>query len=560
MNGVRLDRPARWMARGASAALVLLLSLLFATCGGGQTTQPPPPPLVPFFLQGIPLKPLMTAGSSFPGAITAMPLVGSSWQGVIAVTMSGLPSGLTANPASFSVDTTKSNGNVAVTYTATSSLPTGVYPFAVTGTSGSVSYSITITVGVVLPPPPATPLQTNVVYSFSGVPDGGDPGGALISDSAGNLYGTTALGGAYGPGEVFELSFSNGAWQKTVLHSFGNGTDGSEPVGALVFDASGNLYGVTALGGTGACSGGCGTVYELTPAGSGWQETVLHSFTGADGEEPVAGLILDKAGNLYGTTRYGGDITNTHCGGGGCGTVFTLTRSGNARVYSVIHIFEYSPDGAYPESEMIFDPQGNLYGTTSGGGNQKCREATLYSVGPECGIVFKMTLSGGVWQETVVYSFQASYEGAGPSGLVLDRAGNLYGVTTYGGFDTPLFGPCGNFFELTPTGSGWNLTELYYFVCGDLGEQPLTLISDQAGNFYGVASGGPPGCNADFGCGMIFRLSQTGQGWVETAYYDFPGGDAGWWPKSVTLSGGNLYGTTAQGGASNYGVIFEISP
>jgi uncharacterized repeat protein (TIGR03803 family) len=568
MDGERLHRSARWIARGTSAALVPLLSLTFATCGGGQTTQPPPPPGAQFIVEAVPLTPLMTPGSSFSTTIIAIPLIGGSWNGVIAVTMSGLPSGLTANPQSFSVDTTKGNGNVPVTFSAAVSLSTGVYPFTVTGTSGSISYSITMAVGVVEPPPQATPLPAKVLYSFSGQQDGGGPGGALVSDSAGNLYGTTDQGGAYGPGTVFELSFSNGAWQETVLHSFGNGTDGAGPLGSLVFDASGNLYGATRLGGTGACSEGCGTVYELTPLGSGWQETVLHNFTGgADGFNPAAGVVLDNAGNLYGTTEYGGAVLgNAYCSTVGCGTVFTLKTSGNGWAYSVIHSFQGPPDGNDPGGGggggLIFDQQGNLYGTTYSGGNVNCPEGNPYSGGGGCGIVFEMTSSGSAWQETVLHSFQATYDGLRPSGLVLDSGGNLFG-TTYGGFSDPLCNnddSCGNFFELTPTGNGWALNELYYFWGSNLGYQPSGLVRDQAGNFYGVASGGPPGCDFNLGCGTVFQLSKTGQGWVESANYEFPGGAAGWWPRSVTLSGGNLYGTTVQGGGSNYGVIFEISP
>ena len=497
----------------------------------------------------------MTPGSSFAASIGAMPLVGSTFQGTIAVSISGLPSGLTVTPSSFSASPAN-YGWFPVTIAADASLPIGVYPFTVTGTSGSMNYSLKMAVGLVQPPPQPTSLQSRVIYSFTGQLDGGGPSGALIADGAGNLYGIAFEGGAYGPGVVFELSFSNGAWQETVLHNFGNGNDGQGPVGDLIFDASGNLYGVTRSGGT----AGYGTVYELTPTGSGWQETVLHNFAGwADGVNSATGVVFDKPGNLYGTTEYGGDVGSKYCPNG-CGTVFTLTHNGNAWNYSVIHNFEYYPDGNDPGGStvsgngLVFDGQGNLYGTTYNGGSLTCPQPTPYSGGQGCGVVFKMTQSGGVWQYSVLHTFEANYDGLGPSGLLIDPSGNLY-LTSYGGFSTQQCATCGNLFELTPSGT---LTELYYFWGDNLGYSPSGLVRDQAGNFYGVASGGPYSCEQGVGCGTVFRLSQTGQNWEGGAFYDFPGGAAGWIPWSVTVVGNKLYGTTQQGGGSNYGVVFEI--
>lgn len=562
---------------GALPTLALLLCLV--ACGGGGGTKPPQQQIPAFFLQAPgTLRPLVTAGSSLSYAIGAS-AAGISAPGVIAVTMSGMPSGLTVNPDSFSMNTANNVWSMPVTIAASSSVPPGDYPITVTGTNQGGSNSITVTVGVVEPTPPPTPLQASLVYSFSGASDGGAASGPLISDNAGNLYGVTYEGGTYElGGTVFELSFSNGTWQKTVLYSFDDG----QPLGALVFDGAGNLYGVTAVSSNlcnpNGCSGSSlGTVYELTPTGSGWQRTVLHTFGGYpnDGEAPGAGLVMDKAGNLFGTTTEGGDYTIADCQNAGCGTVFTLTRSGNDWAYSMIHKFEFS-DGASPRSELVVDSLGNLYGTASIGGDKNCPWVQRFTIGvesgPECGTVFEMTLSGGVWQESTLYTFHASYEGAGPQGLVLDSAGNLYGVTTFGGFDTTLCAQCGNFFKLTPTGSGWTLTQLYDFLGGDDGLQPFAnLVRDQAGNIYGLTpNGGPPSCgdasNGYYGCGTVVRLSQTGgtgqtgQGWVGTAYYDFPGGAAGWIPYSLTLSGGHLYGTTQQGGSPGNGVIFEISP
>ena len=519
----------------------------------------------------------MTVGGSIPYGIGATPPTVTAHPGMIAVIISGMPSGLTVNPDSFSLDPNSNTGQT-VTITAANSLLPGVYLITVTGTNQSGGNSITVTVGVMEPTPPPTPMQANVIYSFSGASDGGAASGPLISDNAGNLYGVTYEGGTYElGGTVFELSFSNGTWQKTVLYSFDDG----QPLGALVFDDTGNLYGVTGETGNlcnpNGCSGASkGTVYELTPTGSGRQRTVLHTFGGSpDGEQPDAGLVMDKAGNLYGTTEYGGDSSKLDCGGGGCGTVFTLQRSGNGWVYTVIHTFEYS-DGASPRSELIIDQQGNLYGTAFTGGDNNCpwvqRSAVGIESGPECGTVFKLSLSGSMWQESTIHTFHASYEGAGPTGLLLDSAGNLYGFTTFGGFDTLLCAQCGNFFKLTPAGSGWTLTPLYYFLGGDDGLQPFAnLVRDQAGNIYGLTpNGGPPNCGDSssgyYGCGAVVRLSQTGglgqtgQGFAETGYYDFPGGPAGWVPWSLTLRSGHLYGTAQQGALPGSGVIFEISP
>jgi hypothetical protein len=575
MNRVRIGTLARWTAWSFSAAFVALLLLTFAACGGGGVTQQQQGSSYPFLLQAPgTLRPLVTVGSSLSYAISASPGSAGSPPGVIAVTMSGIPSGLTVAPDSFSMDTANNVWSMPVTITASSSLQPGTYPITVTGTNPSGSYSITITVGIVEQTQPPASLHANVMYSFGGSPDASSAAGPLISDNVGNLYGVTPDGGTYElGGTVFELSFSNGTWQKTVLYSFDDG----QPMGVLVFDGTGNLYGVTGETGNlcnpNGCSGSSlGTVYELTDTGSGWQRTVLHTFSGSpDGEQPGAGLVMDKAGNLYGTTMYGGDY-NAACGGG-CGTVFTLQRSGSAWAYSVIHKFGYS-DGSSPQSQLIFDPQGNLYGTAFLGGDTNCPWFLRFSVGvlsgPACGTVFQMTLSGGVWQESTIHTFRTSAEGAGPTGLVLDSAGNLYGFTTFGGFDTSQCAQCGNFFKLTPSGSGWTLTQLYDFLGDDDGMQPFNnLVSDQAGNVYGVTpNGGPPNCGDSsigyYGCGSVVRLSQigglgqTGQGWVATAYYDFPGGAVGSLPSSLTLVGGHLYVTT-QGG-SPAGLIFEMSP
>ena len=213
-----------------------------------------------------------------------------------------------------------------------------------------------------------------VLHSF--INDGMDGGipeaGPLIFDAAGNLYGTTFTGGAYGSGTVFELTpAAGGTWTEKVLYSFNpfNGADGAAPYDGLIFDAAGNLYGTTEVGGTGGCGGySCGTVSELTPAAGGtWTEKVLYRFQGgADGAVPVGGLIFDATGNLYGTACQGGA---GGCGGYGCGSVFELTpAAGGTWTENVLHSFSDTPDGAGPEGGLVLDSAGNLYGTTDGGG------------------------------------------------------------------------------------------------------------------------------------------------------------------------------------------------
>lgn len=237
------------------------------------------------------------------------------------------------------------------------------------------------------------------VFKFNGK-DGNDPQGNLILDASGNLYGTTAGGGdcnqQYGCGTVFELSpKSGGGWKETLLHNF-NGNDGEIPYAGLIFDAVGTLYGTTFAGGTGTCSdgsgfSGCGTVFELTPkTGGGWTETVLYSFKGKDGDGsyPTAGVVIDAAGNLYGTTEYGGGVSNTYCVNG-CGSVFKLTpKSDGSWTETVLHSFSNNgEDGTFPLGGVILDSAGNLYGTTYLGGNGGCGPRNSR---PGCGIVFEI--------------------------------------------------------------------------------------------------------------------------------------------------------------------------
>ena len=415
----------------------------------------------------------------------------------------------------------------------------------------------------------STRAQTheNVLYSFcaqTNCIDGFDPAASLISDAAGNLYGTTYQGGANncgfpynGCGTVFELTpTAGGGWTEEVLHTFSNGADGATPEAALIFDAAGNLYGTTQYGG----AHGGGTAFELTPtAGGGWTEQVLYSFCSqtncTDGAYPPAGLIFDAAGNLYGTTWYGGTNSGPYCPQG-CGTVFELTpAAGGAWTEKVLYSFcsqTNCADGDDPVAGVRFDQAGNLYGTTYQGGSYPCEPS-------DCGTVFELTpAAGGGWTEQVLYTFGCC-SGVGPvGGLIFDAAGNLYGALFYGG---TYYG--GAVFELTPqAGGSWALTVLHSFGNGADGDDPDTDLIFDAGNLYGTTSkGGTYPCNSGYSCGTVFELTPNGSGgWTEQVLHSFGNGADGAFPVAgLIVAAGNLYGTTAQGGTSGGGTVFELT-
>jgi uncharacterized repeat protein (TIGR03803 family) len=323
-----------------------------------------------------------------------------------------------------------------------------------------------------------------VLHSFGHGKDGQLPECNLIFDAAGNLYGTTVGGGAHGGGIVFELlPQTNGSWTETVLHNFGaSPAGGFNPHAGLIFDPSGNLYGTTNGGG----SHGTGMVFELMPKpGGGWTEKLLHSFTanGKDGFPPYAGLILDAAGNLYGTTQAGGLYDY--------GTVFELTPTVQGGwSEKILHNFNQNgTDGIDVFSGLVFDAAGNLYGTTAAGG----------SFG--YGIVFELTpATGGAWNETVLHSFDLTDGATSWSGLIFDAVGNLYGSSVGGGPHNN-----GTVFKLIPsTGGGWTEQVLYSFDAQQGINGPYDgLILDSTGNLYGTAeNGGPNGAY-----GTVFEIT-----------------------------------------------------
>lgn len=365
----------------------------------------------------------------------------------------------------------------------------------------------------------------SVLYNFSFLGDSGSfPIGRLVRDNDGDLYGTTVDGGQMKPpghGVVFKLDPHG---NETVLYAFTGGADGRWPFGGLIRDDEGNLYGTTLAGGViSATCGGCGVVFKLAPNG---EETVLHAFTGgADGGNPAGNLARDGDGNLYGVT-----------GGGqfGSGTVFRLDPQGNK---TVLYAFTGGADGGSPNGDLVRDDAGNLYGTTADGGitSTTCILVT-------CGLVFELDAWG---HERVLYAFTGGADGGNPNiGLVRDDMGNLYGSTSDGG-------PSGNgvIFEVDPWG---HERVLYAFTGGADGYSPFG-ITMQWGNIYGTSSGGT------LGNGTVFKVDPWG---TETILHTFDGSDGtpfqlGFAP--LLLSENVLYGAASFGGTDGGGgTVFSL--
>jgi uncharacterized repeat protein (TIGR03803 family) len=381
-----------------------------------------------------------------------------------------------------------------------------------------------------------------VLHAFTSKGDGQYPSAGVLRDSEGNLYGVTYEGGAFGFGTIFEVNTSG---KETVLHSF-RGGDGAYPNSALICDEVGNLYGTTygSIPNYGRCLFGCGTVFRLDRAG---KLTVLYAFSGgSDGGNPTptAGLIRDEEGNLYGTTNGGGDLGCTGSGYG-CGVVFKLDQSGKETVLFAFNDY----DGAQPAGGLIQDQAGNFYGVTAYGGKFFW------------GTVFKLDTAG---KETILYSFSNKADGGIPSGtLVPDGKGNLYGTTQSGG-TACLPGGCGTVFKLTKSN---NESVVYSFPGGEYGVEPEgNLLRGTGGDLYGTTQLGGSGCFPG-GCGIVFRVDTTGN---ETVLYRFTGKDDGMVPNGglVMDKSGNLFGTTSYGGDlscginpyGGCGVVFKITP
>ena len=364
--------------------------------------------------------------------------------------------------------------------------------------------------------------------------------------------------------------WSPGAWAASkykTLYNFTGGKDGSQPWAGVIFDQAGNLYGTTWHGGNQGIycldPSGCGVVFKLAPNSDGsWTESVLYNFCSltncSDGSRPFAGLVFDQGGNLYGTTVNGGAYDD--------GMVFELSpKADGVWTETVLYTFSGSADGAGPVAGLTFDTAGNLYSTTAYGGNLSCD--------PDygCGVVFKlMPNQQGSWTESVLYTFRTltnCSDGEWPhGGLIFDQKGNLYGTTSQGGANVHGVGAFGTLFKLTPSLDGnWAETVLYNFCslnsCQD-GLAPFGgVIFGQGGNLYGTTlDGGNAGCGA--GCGVVFKLAPTPKGgWKETVrhyFLDRPGAEP--YAGLMLDASGNLFGTTFGDLKATFGSVFEITP
>ena len=417
----------------------------------------------------------------------------------------------------------------------------------------------------------AAPVQAanfQNLHVFTGDPDGASPDAPLIAGPNGTLYGTTSAGGG-GPcfnaldvpgcGTVFALTppaHGSIVWTETILYSFTNQADGYSPVAGLVSDSAGNLYGTTQVGGNGSgpdCGvDACGTVFRLTPPAKGqtaWIKTTIYDFQdGADGAQPAARLVMDQAGALLGTTVLGGpDATCS------CGTVFRLTAPQGGPVggkaawtETTLHAFERLKDGINPENAVLAGPNGSYFGVTSLGGGD---DADCFSLG--CGTVFALLPPTGgqkAWHEHVIHRFRRNKDGAFPLGdLVADDAGDLFGTTSLGG-GAPING--GTVFMLSPPQNGatlWSETVLHAFGFGHDADVPEAgVIFGQGGALYGTTI---QGGKAHSG-GAIFSLVPPSGGtgaWTERLLYDFPQKRAGGQPMASLLLGPHhtYYGTSS---------------
>ncbi len=405
---------------------------------------------------------------------------------------------------------------------------------------------------------PAKATETTL-YSFTGGTDGATPQSRLIVDAKGALYGTTWSGGTSfqglaGSGTVFKLTppaSGTGPWTETVLHAFpASYSDGVAPVGALILDASGALYGATSEGGLPGT--GHGTVFKLTPPSSGagpWTETILYSFNGPNEDGPGGGLIFDAQGALYGVTELGG-TGNCNPGGGGCGTVYKLAPPSSGTgpwKKTVLYSFKNQADGHNLRGELVFNSYGALYGVTAGGGPSSMSGGTVFKLTPPA--------SGkGNWTKTLLNAFNDQKNGMDPVGpLIFDAKGALYGSTLAGG---P--GSGGVVYKLTPRTSGpWGDHVLYTGL--PLNTPYAPLILDAQGDLYGTSQTGS----------NIFKLApplSAGTAWTETTLHTFSDtftcikNSDGCGPMAgLTVDAkGVFYGTTAAGGSTNNGVVFKL--
>jgi uncharacterized repeat protein (TIGR03803 family) len=386
-----------------------------------------------------------------------------------------------------------------------------------------------------------------VLYSFGPPPDGANSSSALIEDASGNLYGTTSFGGnSTGRGIVFRLTPSQQGYTEAILHSFSANSDGGNPNAGVIADSSGILYGTAYLGGPNSN----GSVYDLTSSGSTYTETTLYAFQGGtDGMNPQGALIRNGAGDLFGTTIYGG--------GKGLGNVFELKRSGTTYTKRTLYSFKGGTDGALPRVKLLAGPSKTLFGTTLNGGTTGCA-VSGYS---GCGIVFELAPSGGRrYKETVIYRFQGGKDGANPyADLIADSSGVLYGTTGNGG-GTGCGGPgCGVAYKLVPNASGYTESVIWRFRGGNDGQAPSAgLLAGANGALYGTTLFG-----GTTGNGTVFVLTPSGARYRHTVLHSFAGApNDGANPTADLIFGakGALFSTTYGGGTYGNGTVFKLIP
>jgi uncharacterized repeat protein (TIGR03803 family) len=390
-----------------------------------------------------------------------------------------------------------------------------------------------LALAILLPASPSgAASKYKILHAFGKGKDGGGIFAGVTFDGGGNLYGTTWGGGAYGEGTVFELtSGSSGKWSERILHSFCQGgyhcVDGSLPASTPAFDPAGNFYGTSNI-----------ASFELSPdqeAGTGWSFSVIYENAGS------SSFTIDGAGNLYGAGNAFGQG----------GSVWELTPGSSGWGLKELHIFcswHHCDDGMGAPAPPVFDAAGNLYGTTKEGGVHNA------------GVAFELEYTAGAWKEYVLHSFPA-FQGDGYTiyaGVVLDAKGNVYGTTFQGGMGNNN----GTVFELSQQKDGrWKETILYDFNNADQdgGSPRGGLVLDKAGNLYGTTTaGGDPSCL----CGVVFKMMPGSNGkWKYKVLHRFTGKD-GYDPEAgvVLDDKGNLYGTTSEGGPGGYGVVYEITP
>jgi len=406
--------------------------------------------------------------------------------------------------------------------------------------------------------------NATVLHVFTGRPDGAAPMAGLLADRAGNLYGTTMEGGTHQAGTVFMLkppARGKTFWTETVLHSFAAAEGGDTPDAPLISDSAGHLFGTTTRGG----AHNAGTVFELAPpaaGGTAWTVKVLYAFQTANPPLNQAPLAQDASGNLYfAASPNGASCLN------GCGVVIKLTKpAGGTGFWKAATIYRFSDGtktGSYPQGGVVVDKAGNVYGTTQIGGG--------FGNPFGYGVVFALTPPTGgqaMWNETVLYRFQGGQDGAAPSaGLILGAAGNLYGTTAAGGggpCTISIFTGCGTVFRLTPPAAAqaaWTETVLHRFTGHDGANPQAGLTFDTAGNLYGTTMAG--GASKTSTVFTLTRPASRDGLWSETILHRFasPSDSAapGLNPGVALGKAGQVYGTTLAAGKDSAGTVFELT-